>query len=509
MKWERAEGDEPWAQLRLDGDPAEVPAEPLSPAPLLSLVPGADTRRTMSTGAMERLASDRAKELRLDARHHDTREAALALAGPDARAIVDGRRGARYLALRSQAGESVREAQENAVLASLFGLYSDEHGAKLAPSAAASHAGKKRAAWWLGRLRGFLARPADCRLCGEELLLFRCQQRVSHELLCGARQTFKRRCDQRVLCEKCSMRRQHRDGRTHMQAITRLERSIAGEPHARQLRWKLLTVTVPDDGPVEERWTRLRAGVRRLRRLLRDEYIPAYSNLKSRNPCPPGGLKWFRGAVLVSFEVTEGNARQGHPHCHMLVLAPYIRPDWLRGDPGDDDDGGALKRAGLGPVSDIRAVKATRDDRDEYKRLKRNGMELDSAHVHAAVREVLKYVTKPLRAELYTYQRRTDGGWDRMWEPREYEPGERARTLKMMDRLLYSRRTVERCGLLRKAGVYISRVPKCPECGGTGCRILEAIWNATESANALTFGARFAIARAGPRAIARQDGCAA
>lgn len=426
-----------------------------SPAPPASLV---RARRTGLEAKQEKLLAERGRELRAAALVELERESALASAGPDAEAVVLGRRGPRMRALGRRAEQSIRRAQSEARRDAARGEYLDEYGYELSPDSAARHARRRRARWWQGRRRGFLERPATAPACGCEELILRCQA-LEGDTVCGAETRQRKRCDQRILCTACAMRRQQRDARTHMEAVTRLHRSLAGQRYASQLSWKLLTVTAAPGETLQLRFDALKRGVKRLRRLL-VRYIAEYDNPSGRHPCPPGGLRWFKGAMLVSYEVTEGVAREGHPHAHLLVLCPYVRREWLED---------ALVRSGLGRIADIRAVRDTSGDRAGARELRRNGVQVDAV-IHSALREVLKYCVKPLASGVYVYQRRTDGGFDRVWEARAYGPGERDATLRRLDALLYGRRTVERCGLLRAAGIYVRRVPQCPACGAVGCR---------------------------------------
>lgn len=461
VRFQPAPHVEPGNQLRLGGG-EDAPREAPVPQRALGLIPGALTRRAMLDAVEAELGADRERARRALEGAEIARAAALALASPDAKAVVAGRRGRRFLALRRQAHASILEAEGEAYVAALRGEYIDEHGEELRPREAVRHARRKRSLWWRGRLRGFVDRPADERKCGAEVLTFVCQGDGGR---CRTRTSFRRRCDQRLLCGKCAMRRAARDARTHMEAVTRLDRALRNKPHRAQLSWKLLTVTVEPGDDLPARVAALKHGVRRLRRRLR-RYIARYGNPGRRRPCPVGGLSWFPGAALESFEVTEGTAREGHPHAHLLVLTPWIDPAWLRD---------TLKAVGLGRVSDIRAIRTRPCDAKAARNLRTNGVSVDPI-IHAALREVLKYAVKPLDCSAFGYQRRTDGGFDRVWSSKGYAEHERAATLQRLDAALYGRRTVERTGLLRAKGIYVARVPACPVCGGERCRRFEAIW---------------------------------
>lgn len=471
LRWTPAREADAGNQLRLDGEEDELEGAP--PAILHS--PAARARRLALDVRIEERTAERAAASRELERVEELRRISAELAGSDVVAVVNGRRGRRMRELGVRAHSSIERAELEAAELARRGEYVDECGRELDEKSARKHARRRRAQWWHGRRRGFLERPPDCAKCGAEVLVLRCEA-VEGDELCGTRESFRRRCDQRILCPKCAMRRQARDARVHMEAVTRLHRSLEGEKHRHQLSWKLLTVTVEPGPDLHARFAKLRAGVKRLRRLLREEYIPRYSNENHRHPCPVGGLAWFKGAMLVSYEVTEGTARAGHPHAHLLILAPFITPAWLRGDPDDDDDGGALERCGLGPVADIRAIRAKHEDSAGARKLRRNGVQVDAV-IHCALREVLKYSVKPLAGGWMMYVDDGDGGKRRRFVPRRYADDDaRARVLQRLDALLYGRRTVERCGLLRAEGIYLSRAPTCPGCGAVGCRRLEGIW---------------------------------
>lgn len=160
---------------------------------------------------------------------------------------------------------------------------------------------KKGHRWHRSRARGIRARAERIYSCGVNVgLQSRCAQ--------GHRVVFAARCGDRNVCPSCARRASQRH-------YARMARSMgaAARSAPRGHRLVLATFTVDHDGAVEDRADALRRAWARWRSWFDSKVNPRGRRRRK--------VRWWS-----TYECTEGKDGRGHPHLHVVLLAPWF--DW-------------------------------------------------------------------------------------------------------------------------------------------------------------------------------------
>ena len=154
--------------------------------------------------------------------------------------------------------------------------------------------------WHRARARGLRRKPDSVRTCGTE-------PGLQSTCTSGHRVWYARRCGDR-LCDACVRAAGRR-------IYARMMRSVGHHMATRPRGWGLVmvTLTLAHQGSMEERCDRLMRAWARHRAWLDRRFN---GRRKPRQP-----LRYWAVA-----ECTEGRDGQGHPHLHVVMLAP--RYDW-------------------------------------------------------------------------------------------------------------------------------------------------------------------------------------